>query len=442
MEDIRAMLDRDYGFRRANLAGDPPILAYGIASTQTSLNSAAFDTLINEVPTTDLVTGITAHAGGGQSSAVALTAIRNNVTVCATAGDSVKLLSAAAGLIQSVTNNGAANLNVFPFSGDAINALAVNLSVMVPPLCTATFFAIDGTTWYATLGRGLYISAPTTQTGGLLLKAAANSANYLVTVINASFGQASVLTIPDPGGATANFVMSEAAATINGVKTFGSIPIFPTTGVTLGSTTTTEAQIAALQVTLGAATASKAVTLDANSLFDGTKLNGWDNVLAAAGSAFAPSSATEAAMNLGSFAIAANRLQAKSIIEFEAVVLIGAVNATDTFTLDVRLGANDAAGQIVGLKVLGATTAANDYAIVRGRISVRSIVTTTCTMTSVYDAAGLLAGTLASETTGFVGAFTKDSTGILYLNVCGKWSTGSGTNSATLQVFNARVLGN
>lgn len=195
-------------------------------------------------------------------------------------------------------------------------------------------------------------------------------------------------------------------------------------------------------VTAGTPTASKAVILDSNGRFDGRKLQGWDNVLAAAGSAFAPSSSSEAKMNSGGYTIAANRLQAGGLIEFEAIALIGAVNATDTFTLNVRLGAaDDATGTVVGLKVLGSTTAANDYAIVRGRIAVRSIATTTCTMTSSYQAGGLLAGSAANDISGFVGAFTKDSTAALYLNACGKWSTNSGTNSATLQAFNVRILG-
>lgn len=214
-------------------------------------------------------------------------------------------------------------------------------------------------------------------------------------------------------------------------------------GFKSNSATLSPTDLGLIDITAGTATASKAVTLDANSLFDGTKLNGWDNVLAAAGSAFAPSSSSEAKMNLGGYTIAANRLQAKSIIEFEAVVLIGAVNATDTFTLNVRIGAaDDATGTVVAVKTLGATTAANDYAIVRGRISVRSIATTTCTMTSTYDSGGLLAGAAATPVTGFVGAFTKDSTAALYLNACGKFSTNSGTNSATLQTFNVRIVGN
>lgn len=52
-----------------------------------------------------------------------------------------------------------------------------------------------------------------------------NAGDYFISIQNASFGQSSTLQLIDPGAATANFVLSEGAATINGVKTFGSIPI-------------------------------------------------------------------------------------------------------------------------------------------------------------------------------------------------------------------------
>lgn len=75
---------------------------------------------------TSAATGITAFAGGGQASATVLTKSINNVTTVATSGDSVKLPAAVGGMEVIVINNGAATLNVFPFLGDAIDALAAN----------------------------------------------------------------------------------------------------------------------------------------------------------------------------------------------------------------------------------------------------------------------------------------------------------------------------
>lgn len=47
--------------------------------------------------------------------------------------------------------------------------------------------------------------------GSLRLVAANNAGNTVTQITNASFGQASVLTIPDPGAATANFLLAPAA---------------------------------------------------------------------------------------------------------------------------------------------------------------------------------------------------------------------------------------
>ncbi len=54
----------------------------------------------------------------------------------------------------------------------------------------------------------------------------------------ADWAAARNLTIPDPG-ASASFVMTEGAATINGVKTFGSTPVLSTGALTVGGNTVT-----------------------------------------------------------------------------------------------------------------------------------------------------------------------------------------------------------
>ncbi len=90
---------------------------------------------------------LTAHAGGGQGSALALTAYINRVTTVGTAADSVKLPSAKAGASVVVINAAAANaMNVFPTSGDAINALAADAALSVAANKTVLFVcAVDGT---------------------------------------------------------------------------------------------------------------------------------------------------------------------------------------------------------------------------------------------------------------------------------------------------------
>lgn len=75
---------------------------------------------------------ITAYAGGGQANAVQLTKTISRVTTVGTAADSVKLPAAVAGMQVTVINSAAANaMNVFPATGEYINALAVNTALSV-----------------------------------------------------------------------------------------------------------------------------------------------------------------------------------------------------------------------------------------------------------------------------------------------------------------------
>lgn len=91
---------------------------------------------------------ITARAGGGQGSATALTATYNRVTTVATAADSVRLPAAVAGSVVYVFNKAAANsLNVFPATGDAINALSANAAYALAATKGAQFVCMVNGTW-------------------------------------------------------------------------------------------------------------------------------------------------------------------------------------------------------------------------------------------------------------------------------------------------------
>jgi hypothetical protein len=155
-------------------------------------------------------TTITAFATGGQASATALTKEFNDITTVATAGDSVKLPAAAAGLKITVKNSGAAALDIFPAASDSIDALAINLAVRIQPGSTATFYAKDAIVWESNIDETLTIISPTTNTGALVLKAVASAGNYTVTVKNASHAASREYTIPDEGAA-GNFAISTIA---------------------------------------------------------------------------------------------------------------------------------------------------------------------------------------------------------------------------------------
>jgi|SRR5579871_3678427 len=98
------------------------------------------------------VDSITAHAGGGQGSAVLLTAMMNRVTTVGSANDSVLLPVSKPGMNITVTNAAAVNsMNVFPQSGDAINALSANAAFAVAAGKTATFYCYTAGQWHTIL---------------------------------------------------------------------------------------------------------------------------------------------------------------------------------------------------------------------------------------------------------------------------------------------------
>jgi hypothetical protein len=92
-------------------------------------------------------TEITAHAGGGQANAVALTTAFSRVTTVATAGDSVRLPAAVPGASLTVFNRGAESMNVFPITGQSINALAADTAFAVAAGASARFVCVAPGIW-------------------------------------------------------------------------------------------------------------------------------------------------------------------------------------------------------------------------------------------------------------------------------------------------------
>lgn len=90
---------------------------------------------------------ITAHAGGGQSSATLLRGNYNHVTIVATAADSVKLPPSAPGMQVQVTNGSANSMQVFGTSPDTINGAATGTGVAVAAGKTALFTCYTAGAW-------------------------------------------------------------------------------------------------------------------------------------------------------------------------------------------------------------------------------------------------------------------------------------------------------
>ena len=331
-----------------------------------SLEIGTIGAITTDAPITyDHNTTITAFATGGQASATALTGEFNNVTTCATASDSVKLLAAVLGRKQTVKNSGAAALAVFPATGDAINALAANLSVDIPVNGQMTFRAIDATTYETE--EMLVSQAPSTQKGSLVVKAADSAGNTVTTVTNASQAAARTYTIPD-AGASASFVMTTGTAT---------------------ATTATTAELNYNDIaTLGTLEASKAWTSDASldtvmptgglltvqsggaiTMATGSTLTASGAVVLGAGATLDLDSATQAATGN-------DTTQSATVTKMAGTVTTGALTtAANADTAVVLTLTGVAAGDLVFVTLAGGTNTTS--------VVVKSAIATSNTITVV-----------------------------------------------------------
>lgn len=95
---------------------------------------------------------ITAFAGGGQGSAVLITAMFARITTVGTAADSVKLPIAQPGMELTVVNAAAANsMNIFPATGEIINALSANTAIACAANKVMKFIASGRGQWHSIL---------------------------------------------------------------------------------------------------------------------------------------------------------------------------------------------------------------------------------------------------------------------------------------------------
>ncbi len=170
--------------------------------------------------------------------------------------------------------------------------------------------------------------------GSLRLTAVANTGDTLVTISNAAMGQASVISIPDPGAATANFLLS---ATAGGQTIAGGLTISTgNLGVTLGNITAAAGNIAA---TLGSLAAGTTVT-------GGTGVTATTgNITASAGNVIA--GATGAAGTVTSFS-------GTGSAEFLRLAAID--NAGGNFSTTISNAASVGQSQTISIPDVGAAT--------------------------------------------------------------------------------------
>ena len=99
---------------------------------------------------TSAVNGVTAATGSTQATGVRIENAITRVTTVGTAGDSLTLPKAQAGMQCVVINAAAANsMDVFPAAGDAINALAADAALAVAANKTVLLVCAVPGTWNA-----------------------------------------------------------------------------------------------------------------------------------------------------------------------------------------------------------------------------------------------------------------------------------------------------
>lgn len=95
----------------------------------------------NQTAPRDVNEGVTAAAGGGQTNATQLTGVAANVTVVATAADSVKLPLAVAGAVYYLQNSDSTDsMQVFGAGTDTINNVATATGVAQAAGKSAVYF--------------------------------------------------------------------------------------------------------------------------------------------------------------------------------------------------------------------------------------------------------------------------------------------------------------
>lgn len=131
------------------------VQVYSISSTLTTpIITGGTATSLNLVtPVYSVTNAITASATQTQLAATALTTNLNRVVTVASAGNAVKLPAATAGRVCRVFNAHATNaIGIFPASGDAINAIAIDGVYSLAATKSAEFACVVAGTWNTILG--------------------------------------------------------------------------------------------------------------------------------------------------------------------------------------------------------------------------------------------------------------------------------------------------
>lgn len=95
--------------------------------------------------------GLVAHAGGGQANGTPITTQMARFVTVATIADSGTLPVSIPGMSYTVSNAAANSMNVFPATGEQINALGANAAFALAGGKTAEFVCMKAGQWHALL---------------------------------------------------------------------------------------------------------------------------------------------------------------------------------------------------------------------------------------------------------------------------------------------------
>ena len=121
----------------------------GLNITEIHMFRTSPNTLVNIPATT---TGLVANPGGGQANATLLPNDMNIIVTCATAADSARLPPAVPGETVFVANQGAASCNVFPSTGEQIDAAGANTAKALAAGKNAIFVCAVAGLWRSVIG--------------------------------------------------------------------------------------------------------------------------------------------------------------------------------------------------------------------------------------------------------------------------------------------------
>jgi hypothetical protein len=111
------------------------------------INGSNLDTAL-AIDLSATLSGITAHAGGGSTTAYPLQYGYNHVSTCASNNDSVLLPASKVGAAVTVMNGSASTVAVFPQVADAINGGTAGVSITQANEVHAIYICPIAGNWY------------------------------------------------------------------------------------------------------------------------------------------------------------------------------------------------------------------------------------------------------------------------------------------------------